>query len=145
MKITTLIVLLATGFGSMVFAQEKKKKGGNIKIPIAVEKAFQKRHPNGKAKWEKEAGKYEAGFKQNGIQVSELYTPAGVLEESETEIAVDKLPAAVSKYVAQHQLGTVKEAAKITKADGSIVYEAEVKAGNALFDSKGNFIKIQKD
>ena len=135
-------MLFTTGFSSMALAQQKKE---NLKVPSAVEKAFQKNHPNVKAKWEKEAGQYEAGFKQNGNKMSELYTPAGNLEETEVEIGTKQLPASVSKYIAQQKLGNIKEAAKITKADGSVLYEAEVKAGDALFDAKGNFIKIQKD
>ena len=31
--------------------------------------------------------------------------------------------------------------AKITKADGSVVYEAEIKGKDLLFDAKGNLIK----
>ena len=142
MRITILALLFMTGFSSMTFAQEKKE---NLKVPTAVEKAFQKNHPTIKAKWEKEADQYEAEFKQNGSKTSELYTPAGTLEETEVEIATSQLPASVSKYIAQKKLGNIKEAAKITKADGSVLYEAEVKSGDALFDAKGNFIKLQKD
>ncbi|WPO89259.1 hypothetical protein [Chryseobacterium sp. HR92] len=142
MKITTFIVLLATGFSAMAAAQQKKEK---LKIPLAVEKAFQKSHPSITAKWEEEDGKYEAGFKQNGKKMSILYSAAGVLEESETEIAISQLPPSVAQYTAQHKLGNIKEAAKITKADGTVLYEAEVKGGDALFDTKGNFVKLQKD
>ena len=142
MRITILALLLTTGFSSMVPAQEKKQ---NTKIPLAVEKAFQKSHPTMKAKWEKEGDKYEAGYKQNGNKISELYSSTGTLEESEIAIAVSQLPAPVSQYISKHQLGTIKEAAKITKADGSVLYEAEVKSGDALFDAKGNFVRLQKD
>ncbi|MGU3375105.1 hypothetical protein [Chryseobacterium sp. M5A1_1a] len=142
MKITILVLLITTGFSTMALAQEKKE---SIKVPLAIEKAFQKNHPNVKAKWEKEGAKYEAGFKHNGSEISELYSSAGILEESERAIAVNQLPPLVSKYITQHQLGTIKEAAKITKVDGSILYEAEVKSGDALFDAKGNFVRLQKD
>lgn len=135
-------MLFTTGFSTMAFPQQKKE---NLKVPAAVEKSFQKNHPNLKAKWEKEADKYEAGFKQNGTKTSELYTLTGALEETEVEIQIHQLPSPVSKYIAQQKLGNIKEAAKITKADGSVLYEAEVKSGDALFDAKGNFIKIQKD
>jgi len=142
MRITILALLLTTGFSTIVFAQQKKESS---KIPLAVEKAFQKNHPNIKAKWEKEGDKYEAGYKQNRNKISELYSSAGALEEAEIAIALSQLPAQVSQYISKHQLGTIKEAAKITKADGSILYEAEVKSGDALFDPKGNFIRLQKD
>lgn len=145
MKMTILALLLTTGFSTMAFAQEKKEKSENIKVPLAVEQAFQKNHPNTKVKWEKEAGKYEAGFKQNGKKMSALYTPTGTLEENEVEIAIDQLPSSVSQYITQHKLGPIKEAAKITKANGTVIYEAEVKSGDALFDAKGNFVALQKD
>ncbi|KUY30612.1 hypothetical protein [Elizabethkingia ursingii] len=142
MKMTILALLFATGFSTVALAQ---KKSENIKVPLAVEQAFQKNHPSIKPKWEKEAGKYEAGFKQNGKKMSVLYTAAGTLEESEVEITPDQLPASVPQYIAQHKLGTIKEAAKITKANGSVLYEAEVKSGDALFDVKGNFVELKKD
>ena len=142
---TILALLFATGFSTVVLAQEKKAKNENVKVPLAVEQAFQKNHPGIKAQWEKEAGKYEAGFKQNGKKMSVLYTAAGTLEESEVEIAINQLPASVPQYITQHKLGSVKEAAKITKADGTVLYEAEVKSGDALFDAKGNFVTLKKD
>ncbi|WP_300686003.1 hypothetical protein [Chryseobacterium sp.] len=142
MKTTTFIILLMTGFSTITFAQEKKEK---LKVPLAVEKAFQKSHPAIKAKWEEEDGKYEAGFQQNGKKMSVLYSASGIVEENETEIAINHLPSPVAQYTAQHKLGNIKEASKITKSDGTVLYEAEVKGGDALFDTKGNFVKFQKD
>ncbi|AQX51262.1 hypothetical protein AYC66_11495 [Elizabethkingia anophelis] len=142
MKMTILALVFATGFSTVALAQEKKE---NVKVPSVVEQAFQRQHPNIKAKWEKEDGKYEAGFKQNGKKMSVLYTAAGTLEESEVEIATDQLPASVPQYITQHKLGPIKEAAKITKANGTVLYEAEVKSGDALFDVKGNFVTLKKD
>ncbi|OPC37047.1 hypothetical protein [Elizabethkingia miricola] len=144
MKMTILALVFATGFSTVAVAQAQEKKE-NVKVPSVVEQAFQKQHPNIKAKWEKEDGKYEAGFKQNGKKMSVLYTAAGTLEESEVEIAADQLPASVPQYITQHKLGPIKEAAKITKANGTVLYEAEVKSGDALFDVKGNFVTLKKD
>lgn len=145
MNKTVLALLLATGCSTIALAQQKKENMGNPKIPVNVEKAFGKSHPNVKAKWEKEDGKYEAAFKENGHKMSQLFSADGTLEETEIEIPIQQLPATASQYIKQHQLGTIKEAAKITTADGSIRYEAEVKSGDVLFDTKGNFIKLQKD
>ena len=39
----------------------------------------------------------------------------------------------------------VKEASKITDANGTVTYEAEVKGKDLIFDSNGNFIKAIKD
>ena len=35
----------------------------------------------------------------------------------------------------------ISETAKITKADGTVVFEVEVKGKDLLFDAKGNIIK----
>jgi hypothetical protein len=38
----------------------------------------------------------------------------------------------------------VKEAAKITQADGAIMYEAEVNGKDLIFDASGKFVKQEK-
>ncbi|WEK69172.1 MAG: hypothetical protein P0Y62_15130 [Candidatus Chryseobacterium colombiense] len=130
--------------GSLAYSQEKKQNK-EIEVPSAVEKAFQKAYPNTKAKWEKEAGNYEAGFKYKGQEMSILYNAQGMVEEKEAEININQLPAGVSTYITKNKLGKIKEASKITKADGTVNYEAEIASGDALFDAKGNFVKLQKD
>lgn len=132
---------MLTSLSSLAIAQKKE----TIKVPIAVEKAFQKAHPNTKAKWEKENTSYEAEYKVNGKETSSLYSSAGILEETEVEIAINRLPVTAAKYVSTHHLGEIKEASKIVKANGNVVYEAKVKSGDALFDAKGNFIELNKD
>jgi len=140
-----LLLVMSLVSVTLVYSQEKKQKKENIEVPVAVEKAFQKAYPNTKAEWEKEDGKYEAGFKYKGQEMSALYSAQGVLEEKETEINVNQLPAGVSTYITKNKLGKIKEASKITKADGTVTYEAEIAKGDVLFDAKGNFIKMQKD
>ena len=138
MKKTVLTFAAIAGLSTFTFGQK-------IKIPAAVQTSFEKQYPGTPAKWENEHGKYEANFKHNGHELSALYDASGTLEETETEIPVSQLPASVTKYIVEHQLGKIKEASKITKANGTIEYEAEVKAGDALFNEAGNFIKIEKE
>lgn len=53
------------------------------------------------------------------------------------------MPAHISIYIKQHYSGTkINEAGKITDAKGAIIYEAEVKGKDLIFDEKGNFLKI---
>lgn len=144
MKKLFIAVLLMTCLGSIAFAQKKEKRE-NIEVPSVVKTSFQKSYPDTHAKWEKEDGKYEASFKKDGQKMSVLFSVSGVLEESEVDISVNQLPASVAKYILQQKLGTIKDASKITKADGSIFYEAEVKSGDVLFDANGNFVKLSKD
>ena len=58
--------------------------------------------------------------------------------ETEVSIKASEFPAAV---MAKLKGMKVAEAAKITKADGSVSYEAEVKGKDLLFDVNGNPVK----
>lgn len=115
--------------------------------PAAAKAAFAKAYPKAsKVKWEKEDGKYEVSFTDNGKELSAIYTEKGALEETEHEMTVAELPAPVLSYMKEHYKGiTVKGAAKIIKADGSVNYEAAVKGKDVLFDANGKFIKEAKD
>ena len=74
-----------------------------------------------------------------------MFTPEGVFTESEVEIPVSSLPAPVKEYVKAHYKGATKEAAKITKANGEVNYEAEVDGMDRLFDVNGKYLKSVKD
>lgn len=116
------------------------------KVPAPVKAAFTKDYPNISPKWEKENGKFEAGFKQHGSVMSILYEANGTMVESEIDIKVSDLPASVLAYVKEHYKGkTIKEGAKITKADGTINYEAEVGGKDVIFDANGKFLKEEKE
>ncbi|MBF9223785.1 PepSY-like domain-containing protein [Hymenobacter ruricola] len=116
------------------------------KVPAAVQAAFKAKFPALKAvTWEKEGADYEAGFKQNGKTMSAVLTPAGVLQETETDMPTAQLPAAVRATLARdYKAYQVKEAAAIVKADGRTVYEAEVskggKAQDVLFTADGKVV-----
>lgn len=116
------------------------------KVPAAAKASFAKAHPGVAAKWEKENGKYEVNFKQNGKTMSVLMDENGVIAETEVDIKVTELPATVLAYVKEHYKGKIiKEGAKITKADGIVNYEAEVDSKDVIFDANGKFIKEEKD
>ena len=115
------------------------------KVPAAVKTSFAKQYPGATAKWEKEEGKFEAGFKLNGKEASAVFDANGTMEESEIEMKSSDLPAPVLAYVKEHYKGkSIKEAAKITKGDGTITYEAEVDGKDVIFDTTGKFIKEVK-
>ncbi|WHF51804.1 PepSY-like domain-containing protein [Chryseobacterium gotjawalense] len=142
--IVILSFILALGAGTIT-AQQMNKGG---EVPVVVKNAFKKDFPQvKKVKWDDEHGTYEAEFKLNGKETSATYNPKGMKEETETSLKISELPKNIISYVAAKKYGKIKEAAKIVKADGSIVYEAEVKAGDLLFDHNGNFQKlvVEKD
>jgi hypothetical protein len=140
-KIMAVALLLA-----VVNAGGYAQKLDASKVPVAVKAAFAKQYPGITAKWEKEDGLFEASFKQNGSSISAMYETNGTLKETETDIKVNELPAAVLAYVKEHYKGkTIKEGAKITKANGTVNYEAEVNGKDVIFDVNGNFLKEVKD
>ncbi|MCW3093930.1 MAG: hypothetical protein JWP81_4999 [Ferruginibacter sp.] len=115
------------------------------KVPAPVKASFAKQYPGVTAKWEKETGRYEAGFQQNGNTMSALYEANGTMSESEMDIKVSDLPVSVLAYVKEHYKGkSIKEGAKITKADGTVNYEAEVDGKDVIFNAKGKFLKEVK-
>ncbi len=115
------------------------------KVPAAVKTTFQKKYPGSIAKWELEDGKYEASFKLAKTEMSATFEANGTLIESEEEIKTGALPASVLPYVKIHYNKPVKEAAKITLANGSINYEAHISGKDLIFDASGNFIKELND
>jgi hypothetical protein len=142
MKKLMIVVMLVGAFGFFANAQ----KIDAAKVPAAVKAAFAKQFPGIVAKWEKEDGKYEAGFKQNGTTMSALFESNGTMTESEMDIKVTDLPATVLAYVKEHYSGKkIKEGAKITKADGTVNYEAEVAGKDVIFDANGKFLKEMKN
>lgn len=137
-----LLFLLAFAIPLLGFAQKVKDSD----VPAAVKNKFASLYPNIKAKWEKEGANYEAEFEQNETETSVVFDASGNLLETETEIAISSLPAAVSEYFAKNYNGAkITEASKIVAADGTITYEAETKDGDFLFDANGNFIKKDVD
>lgn len=119
----------------------------NVKAPAAAKNAFAKSFTGAKkVKWEKEDGNYEVTFEQNGKEMSAIYNPKGLLQETEYAIKISELPASVTSYLKSHYKGVaVKDAAKITKADGTVLYEAGIKGKDVLFDVNGKFVKEAKD
>ncbi len=141
---TTAAILIATSMGVAAMAQHIN----STLVPVAVKASFEKAYPGVKAaKWEKEKGDFEAGFKQGSEEMSAVFKADGTQLESEQEIKTSGLPAKVIAYVKQNYKGAaIKEAAKITKtATGEVNYEAEVKGKDLLFDNTGKFIKVAQD
>jgi len=130
---------------SISFAQ--KENESKTVIPSAAKSAFSKAFPgSSKIKWEKEGKDYEVNFLREGQQMSAVYSPAGTLVETEVAIKIIELPTSVSEYINKQYKGSkIAEAAKITKANGEVNYEAEVNKKDVLFDAQGKFIKEAKD
>lgn len=115
-------------------------------VPAAVKISFEKQFSGATATWEKEDGMYEVNFKHNGNEMSALFETNGTMTESEMEIKEKDLPAAVLTYVKENYKGKkIKSAAKITKANGTVNFEAHVNGKDAIFDANGIFLKEVKE
>lgn len=115
-------------------------------VPAAVKSAVEKKYPGINGKWEQENGNYEFNLKKDNKEISLVVTTAGVVIETETEIAIAELPATAISYMKSHYAGkSIKEAAKIIDKDGIITYEAGLKEKDVLFDGNGNYIKEVKN
>lgn len=138
-KILTGALLLFIASG--IHAQSKST------APPAVTTAFTKDFPGAtKIKWEKENASYEAEFMLNGQKMSADYDSKGSMLEKEVEIKTTALPAAVTAYVKEHYKGAkIKDAARITKANGEVNLEAAIKGKDILFTADGKFLKEVKD
>ena len=116
-------------------------------VPAAAVAAFKAKFPTVKTNtWEKEDGKFEAGFRMNGTTMSAVITPAGELLETETDIAPAQLPAAVRASLARdYKAYKVTEAATLVAADGKTTYEAEISKGghrhDVVFNADGSLVK----
>ena len=104
--------------------------------PQAVLTAFQQKFPSiAKAHWEKEGnGEWEAEFDLGGAETSANFAADGKWLETETEIGFSDLPAPVQSALKGKK---VKETAKIVKADGTMMFEAEVGHHDLMFDAAG--------
>jgi Putative beta-lactamase-inhibitor-like, PepSY-like len=142
MKKSLLILAMAIAIIPSVFGQKLKESD----VPVSVKEAFKKSFPGMNAKWEKENGNFEAGFKKDGKTMSATFKPSGEFIESETSIKESELPPAAVNYVkANYKDKKIKETAKITDAKGVVTYEAEVDDKDLIFDSLGKYLKAVKN
>ena len=139
MKKNIFLVMLGFMFSLAAIAQ--------LKVPTAVKNAFRAKFPNAtNVKWGKENAKeYEADFKLNNIVTSANFDGKGNWTETETEIAANALPDAVTTAIKNKYPGSV-----ITKGDkiekpSKTLYEADVKVNKKIMEvlltPEGKFTK----
>jgi len=141
MKKIILFPFAAVLLNYSAIAQDLKAKN----VPAAVKEALAKKYPNAtEVSWEKEKGNYEANWGgKSGEDTSVQLTPAGVFVEEVDAISVSQLAASVAPYVKAHFNGAkIREAGKLTDANGNKMLEVEIKGKELLFDESGKFIKV---
>lgn len=121
------------------------------KVPPAVTSAFKAKFSGvTKVSWELEkTNEYEASFKLNGSEMSANFDNSGKWLETETEIKVSALPAAVSATLKKDFANfKISEASKIESVTNGNCYEVEIEKGEETFDvlftSEGKLISKTK-
>lgn len=137
MKKSLFLILLALTSCFVAFGQKKP--------PQSVTNSFRQQFPGvTKVDWSREKnGEWEAEFRAtDGKEISANFSPDGAWLETETEIAVSGLPAAVRDAALKiHPGKPIKEAARITSASGQTRYEVEIGRKYLLFDSEGKVVR----
>lgn len=136
-KSVIVIPLLMVSLAS--FAQKKKEQN----VPQMVKNAFVEKFPKAKGvKWDREENNFEASFDLNSSDYSVLLNKDGKIVETEVAIKVSQLPKNALQYLNENYKNQkVKEAAKIVTEKGDLIYEAEIKGKDLLFDEEGSLIK----
>ncbi|HSH66911.1 MAG TPA: PepSY-like domain-containing protein [Bacteroidia bacterium] len=138
MKLITL--LLSMLLVNMAMYAQKVKAAD---VPLSVKEGLKKKFPGITVeKWEKEGVNFEAEFDLNKVETSALFDNNGNLIETESEINISELPQKAIEYLSEkYKDEKIKEASKITMANGQIKYEAEIKGKDILFDTEGIILK----
>lgn len=129
-------------FMNYSFAQ----KLAEIDVPKVVRDNFVKMYPGiKKVKWEKEDGKFEAGFDLKKIETSVVFDDKGDILEVESEIKEKEVPSAIIDNVKKDFKDCkIKETSKI-EASGSENFEIEIvfqgKSFELLYEKSGKLIK----
>ncbi|MCB0572818.1 MAG: PepSY-like domain-containing protein [Phaeodactylibacter sp.] len=141
MKYLMLAAIFTFGSFSTLYAQKQS-------APAAVWSAFRAKFPNvQKVKWdEAHKGEWEAEFKMAGTERSAVFSRDGIWIETETEIQVAGLPAAVQRAVTAQFTGyKIEEAAMVETPGLAMGYEVGLEKGGAtieaLFSSAGTLIR----
>ena len=141
MKNTLLLCCCLVGLS----ASARKLKP--TQVPVAVKTGFAQKFPAAKVLfWEKEAAGYEVKFRQMAAVLTAVFDAAGMWKETEESVSAGTLPEGVAAYLKEKRKGRkITETARITAADGTVTYEAEVGGTDYLFSEKGQFLRAVKD
>lgn len=128
-----LFVLLCAATMSMSASAQKIATN---KVPASITTAFKSKFPSAThIVWEKENADYEANFKVNGKEMSASFDNSGNWLETETELKVADLPAAVQQILKKDFANyKVNEASQIESVKNGNSYEAEIAKGKETFD-----------
>jgi len=131
---TPLLLLLCA---ALCLHPAAAQKIANDKVPPAVLSSFKAKFPTAtKAKWEMESKtEFEVNFRLDGKEVSANFALSGQWLETETEIKVSNLPAAIRSVLSTDFEGyDIEEASQIESLKNGNCFEAEIEKGGDAFD-----------
>ena len=147
LRTRVLVVVAALGLVSPVFATE---------CPPTIKAAIEKAHPGPKnlaCKEEKEEGKLQYEVKITGKDGKEMeldVSPEGKILLTEEQVALDRVPAAVTKsLMAKYHDAKATAAEKQTNAGGKVAYEIAFESGKekkeATFTADGTLVEEEEE
>ncbi|MBS1647967.1 MAG: PepSY-like domain-containing protein [Bacteroidetes bacterium] len=117
------------------------------KVPAAINTNFKKQFSKAeKVQWELDEKNYEVNFHQDKKELSAKYSADAEWLETEEEISMNEVPAAV-KQALEKEFGTAKidEAEKVSRPNHVELYEFEIKSNKqkieAQFSTDGKLLK----
>lgn len=140
---TPLMILSLMALSATASAQ----KMSEADVPQPVKAAFMKQFPKAEhAKWEKETvTEYEVNFKQGAEEMSATYGTSGQWMETEKDLKMADLPAAVRKTIAEKYAD--QKTGDISHVDSpkGEMYEVDMKKGEksmeVVFSKDGKVMK----
>jgi Putative beta-lactamase-inhibitor-like, PepSY-like len=117
-----------------------------IEVPEVVLSKFKALYSTtDKVEWEKEDGKYEASFILEQKETTVVFLQDGMVEQTEKEMDLTVLPAAITDYVKQSLGGKeIKEVTQIADLFGGVTWEVEVDRVDYLFSPDGKLLSQEE-
>lgn len=111
------------------------------RIPEVVLEAYKNEYKEVKAHWTVEGKNFEAEFKYQGRSTSVLYDSLGNKLETETECAWSEIPEKLTQKIkVMFPKAHIKETSRLLLADGSVLYEFEVKGQDVFLNENAEIV-----
>lgn len=151
MKLSIKILLVPALIASLGLFSCGKAKKEEEKAPEKVETAFKQKFPQATdVEWDKESDtEWEAEFKMDGKEYTANFSTAGEWQETEYEIAVTEIPAAIKTNVDSTYAGYKIEDVEISETNKGKQYELKLEKGEesigVFYTEDGVFINQEKE
>lgn len=138
-------LIFLSAFAIATACQPKKE----VVVPDIIKESFEKIHASAtNVLWIEEPPMFEAKFTDGLMKGAVSFNEKGEVVETEEVIEQDKLPnlTGIIDYIDTHYPGeSIKQSEKITKQDGTVVYELQITEKELVFDADGNFLEEEPD